>query len=144
MSLEKIVVDEFEILKNGDEYAIAFQLDDGMVFDADFMYDGRNCAILTRNNKKAFLLTQINPDVRKILNKIDSVVIIEKAGKEIANAYKIDVRHVENIPYPDTFEEDVNRMMEELRAELGEEEFNELIKNLAAEYKKSLSAAADK
>ena len=142
MSLEKIVVDEFEILKNGEEYAIAFQLDDGMVFDADFMYDGRNCAILTRNNKKAFLLTQINPDARKILNKINSIVVIERSGKEVANVYKIDVRHVDNIPYPDTFEEDVNKMMEELKAELGEEEFNELIKNLAAEYRKTMSASA--
>lgn len=136
MTVEKILVDEFDILKNGDQYAIGFDVDDGPIFDADFMYDGRNCAILTRNNKKAFLLTNINPDARRVLNKLDSIVIIERTKGEVSNVYEVDVRHVENIPYPDNFQEDVNKMLDELKAELGEEEFNELMKAIAQEYKK--------
>ena len=137
MAVEKILVDEFDILKNGDQYAIAFDVDDGPIFDADFMYDGRNCAILTRNNKKAFLLTNIVPDARKILSKLPKIVIIERTKGEVSNVYEVDVRHVENIPYPDNFQEDVDKMLDELKAELGEEEFNELMKSIAEEYKKS-------
>jgi len=136
MAVEKVLVDEFDILKNGDQYAIGFDVDDGPIFDADFMYDGRNCAILTRNNKKAFLLPNINPDARKILSKLDSIVIIERTKGEVSNVYEVEVRHVENIPYPDTFQEDVNKMLDELKAELGEKEFGELMKTIAQEYKK--------
>lgn len=137
MAVEKILVEEFDVLKNGDQYAIAFDVDDGPIFDADFMYDGRNCAILTRNNKKAFLLTNIVPDARKILSKLPKIVIIERTKGEVSNVYEVDVRHVENIPYPDNFQEDVDKMLDELKAELGEEEFNELMKSIAEEYKKS-------
>jgi len=137
MAVEKILVEEFDILKNGDQYAIAFDVDDGPIFDADFMYDGRNCAILTRNNKKAFLLTNIVPDARKILSKLPKIVIIERTKGEVSNVYEVDVRHVENIPYPDNFQEYVDKMLDELKAELGEDEFNELMKSIAEEYKKS-------
>ena len=137
MAVEKILVDEFDILKNGDQYAIAFDVDDGPIFDADFIYDGRNCAILTRNNKKAFLLTNIVPDARKVLNKLNAIVIIERTKGEVSNVYEVDLRHVDNIPYPDNFQEDVDKMLDELKAELGEEEFNELMKSIAEEYKKS-------
>ena len=137
MAVEKILVDEFDILKNGEQYAIAFDIEESPIFDADFMYDGRNCAILTRNDEKAFLLTNINPDARKVLNKLDTIVIIERDKGEVSNVYEVEVRHVENIPYPDNFQEDVNKMLDELKAELGEEEFTELMKSLAEEYRKS-------
>ena len=137
MAVEKVLVDEFDILRNGTQYAIAFDVNDGPIFDADFMYDGRNCAILTRNNKTAYLLTNINTEMRKKLNELEKIVIIERIGKEVANVQEVDCRHVKEIPYPDTFEQDVNRMLDELKAELGEAEFDELIKNLAKEYKKS-------
>ena len=136
MAVEKVLVEEFDILRSGDQYAIAFDVDDGPIFDADFMYDGRNCAILTRNNKKAFLLTNIVPDARKVLNKLDAIVIIEKIKGEVSNVYEVDIKHVDNIPYPDNFEQDTNKLVDELRAELGEEEFSELMKSLAQEYKK--------
>ena len=139
MAVEKILVDEFDILRNGDQYAIGFDVDDGPIFDADFMYDGKNCAILTRNNKKAFLLTNINYEARAVLSKLKKIVIIERTKGEVSNVYEVDVRHVENIPYPDNFQEDVNKMLDELRAELGDEEFAELMKSLAEEYKKNAS-----
>ncbi len=134
--MEKILVEEFEILKNGNQYAISFQLDDGMITDADFVYDGRNCAILTRNKSKAYLFTNIVPDMRKVLSEANDIVIFEENGKEVANAYKVDIRHVAEIPYPDNFEKDLSAMLEELKGELGEEEFTELMKNIAKEYGK--------
>ena len=144
MPLEKILVDKFEFLVNNGEYIIAFDVDEGPITSAEFMYDGRNCAILTRNNKKAFLLTNIIPEMRKVLSDLNKIVILERVGKEVANAYEVDIRHVENIPYPDNFEQDVNKMIDELKEELGETEFNELIKSLSAEYRKVIDTYAKK
>jgi len=139
MSLEKVLVDEFEFFVNGDELGIALDIDEGIITSADLMYDGRNCAILTRNNKKAFLLTNILPDIRELLNKAEKVLVIERVGpkKEIANAYDVSVRHVPEIPYPDNFVSEVEQSMLELKEELGEAEFTELMKSLAEEYKKT-------
>jgi len=130
MSLEKILVDDFEILQNGDEYAISFQLDDGMVFDADFVYDGRNCAILTRNKTKAFLLINILPTFRKKLSEAKSISVFEEKGKEVVNAYEVEIKHVDNIPYPDNFEKDTEDMLNKLKEDLGEQEYDELVKGL--------------
>ena len=140
MSLEKILVDDFEFfVSKDDELGIALDIDEGMIFSADLMYDGRNCAILTRNNKKAFLLTNILLEIRERLNKAEKVLVIERVGpkKEIANAYGVSVRHVPEIPYPDNFVSEVERSINELKEELGEDEFNELMKSLADEYKKT-------
>ena len=70
MSLEQVVVESFDILKNGQEYAISLQLDEDEIEDAEFIYDGRNCAILVRNKTKAFLLTNIIPEMRKVLTHV--------------------------------------------------------------------------
>ena len=136
MSLEDILVDEFRILQKGDKYAIAFQLDDGETNEADFMYDGRNCAILVRNKTKAYLLTNILPGLRDALAKQDDLMIFEERGAEVVNKYEVKVRHVKEIPYPDNFQKDAAKMMEELKAELGEEKYNELVKAIEEEYKK--------
>ncbi len=136
MSLENILVDEFRILQKGDKYAIAFQLDDGAVNEADFMYDGRNCAILVRNKVKAYLLTNILPNLRQELLKQDDLMIFEERGAEVVNKYQVQVRHVKEIPYPDNFEKDSIKMMEDLKTELGEEKYNELVKAIEEEYNK--------
>ena len=136
MSLENILVYEFSILQKGDKYAIAFQLDEGVVNDADFMYDGRNCAILIRNKTKAYLLTNILPDLRPTLAKQNDLMIFEERGSEVANKYEVKVRHVKEIPYPDNFERDAAKMMEDIRAELGEEKYNELVKVIEEAYNK--------
>lgn len=136
MSLENILVDEFRILQKGEKYAIAFQLDDGAVDEADFMYDGRNCAILVRNKTKAHLLSNILPDLRAKLAKQDDLMIFEERGSEVVNKYEVKVRHVKEIPYPDNFVEDAKKMMEDLKTELGEEKYSELVEAIDKEYNK--------
>lgn len=137
MSVKKILVEDFDILNNGENFALAFQLDDGMVFDVDFMYDGRNCAILTRNKEKAFLFTNILPNIREMLNAADKIIIFEEKGKEVVNAYEVKIKHVENIPYPDDFNQNAEKLMNQLKEKIGEKEFNELITNIVNEYNKT-------
>ena len=137
MAIEKILVEDFDILNNGENFALAFQLDDGMVFDVDFMYDGRNCAILTRNKEKAFLFTNILPNIREMLNAADKIIIFEEKGKEVVNAYEVEIKHVENIPYPDDFNQNAEKLMNQLKEKIGEKEFDELITAVAKEYRKT-------
>ena len=136
MAIEKVLVEDFEFLIDGEDIAIAIDIDEGMVTSAELSYDGRNCAILTRNGKKAFLLTNIFPGIREKLNSLDDVLILERRGPnhEIMNAYTVEIKHVKEIPYPDKFEEEAVELFEDLRSEIGDEELVELLKSLAKEY----------
>lgn len=136
MSLEQIVVEEFDIYKDGDNYSIAFGLKDEPIDDAEFMYDGRNCAVLVRNKKKALLLTNIIPEMRKVFSKLEKIGIYEKDGEKVVCAYDVAIRHVKDMPYPDNFQKDMKKMMDELKEEFGEEKYNELVKAIEEEYKK--------
>ena len=139
MSLEQILVEEFDIYKDGDNYSVAFELDDEPIDDAEFMYDGRNCAVLVRNKKKAFLLTNIVPDIRKVFSNLEKIGIYEKVGDKVVSAYDVGIRHVKDMPYPDNFQRDVKKMLDELKAEIGEEDFNKLME-LSREVSKEMES----
>ncbi len=136
MSIEKVLVDDFEFLVNKGEIAIAVDIDEGPVTSADLSYDGRDCLVLIRNNKKAYLLTNILTPIRERLKKLDSILILERRGEkhEIMNAYMADIRHVDEVPYPDNFAAQAQEYVDKLRAELGDAEFAELMKSLNKEY----------
>ena len=57
--VDKILVDEFEILENEGQYGLSLQLNEEPIETAEFLYDGRNCGILIRNDKKAYIFTNI-------------------------------------------------------------------------------------
>ena len=96
--------------------------------DAVLMYDGRNCAILTINKEKSYLLTNILPEVREGLVKEDKITILQIKNGEAVNAYVVDIKHVDEIPYPDTLAEDMAEAVNELKDKYGEEKFNEAMK----------------
>ena len=137
--MEQIVVEEFDIYKDGDDYLISFELDDEPIEDAEFMYDGRNCAVLVRNKKKAYLLTNIVPEMRKVFSKLDKIGIYEKSGEKVVSAYDVDIRHVKDMPYPDNFQKDAKKMLDDLKKELGKEGFDNLVKAIL-EYNKEMKS----
>ncbi len=139
MSIEKVLVEDFEFLIDGDDIAIAIDIDEGMITSAELSYDGRNCAVLVRNNKKAFLLTNIFPGIREKLNSLNDILVLERRGPnhEIMNAYTVEIKHVKEIPYPDNFEKEAVELFEDLRSEIGDEELVELLKSLTQEYEKA-------
>ena len=132
MSIEKILVDNytFSLTKNG--WLISLEMGNDNVRDAFLSYDGRNCAILTVNNEKAYLLTNISLDIRDELNKMDKVIIIHLDNGEIANGYEVDIKHVEEVPYPDTFVDDMMVVLDDIKNEVSVEKFEEIIDNLVA------------
>lgn len=132
MSIEKILVDNYTFSLTKDGWLISLEMGDDNVKDAFLSYDGRNCAILTVNNEKAYLLTNISLDIREELNKMDKVIIIHLENGEIANGYEVDIKHVEEVPYPDTFVDDMLVVLDEIKNEVSAEKFDEIIDNLVA------------
>ncbi len=132
MSIEKILVDNYTFSLTKDGWLISLEMGDDNVKDAFLSYDGRNCAILTVNNEKAYLLTNISLNIREELNKMDKVIIIHLEDGEIANGYEVDIRHVEEVPYPDTFVDDMLVVLDEIKNEVSTEKFEEIIDNLVA------------
>ena len=59
--MQKIVVDDFDILVSGEDLAFAFEMENMPVASAFLLYDGRNCAILIVNNLTSYILTNIVP-----------------------------------------------------------------------------------
>ncbi|MBE6467559.1 MAG: hypothetical protein E7004_03090 [Alphaproteobacteria bacterium] len=132
MSIEKILVDNYTFSLTKDGWLISLEMGDDNVKDAFLSYDGRNCAILTVNNEKAYLLTNISLNIRDELNKMDKVIIIHLDNGEIANGYEVDIKHVEEVPYPDTFVDDMLTVLDEIKNEVSIEKFEEIIDNLVA------------
>ena len=119
--VEKIIVDEFEILENEGQYGFSLQLDEEPIETAEFLYDGRNCGILIRNDKKAYIFTNIVDTVRQNLLNSPELMMIEMKGEEIANSYMCDVVKVDEIPVDDTLPDALVEMLEEIRAVYGDE-----------------------
>ena len=128
MSSKNVVVDEVLFTRIEDGWVISLEMEEDNVEDAVLMYDGRNCAILTVNKEKSYLLTNILPDVREDLSKDDKVTVLQIKNGEAVNAYVVDIKHVDEIPYPDTLAEDMAESVNELKDKYGEEKFNEAMK----------------
>ncbi len=133
MSIEKILVEEFEFLENNGELGISIQLEAEPIDVAELIYDGRNCAILIRNNTKALLFTNIIPDIRAKLMNTPEIMMIEQKGEEIVNAYQIAVRKVDVIPYEDTLTDTLSELMHDLKAIYGTEGLDRIVKGMQEE-----------
>ena len=77
---------------------------------ASFLYDGRNCAILIRNNSKAFIFTNIAYDLRPKLLNAKPLFIVEAFNQEIYNAYPVEVINTP-IPFADRLHKVVDEIL---------------------------------
>ncbi|MBO4294167.1 MAG: hypothetical protein J5896_01825 [Alphaproteobacteria bacterium] len=112
---------------------VKVQLKSDYVFRGAFFYDGRNQAILGRNNKDFYLLKSIPPVIRqKILNS-PKIMIIECTGEEIHQAYNVDIVQTDTIPGEDTFVEDYQKYLSKLEEMYG--------KDRVAKFKQAALAA---
>ena len=130
MSIQKVVVDDFLISLTKDGVVISLEMDEDFIEDALLSYDGRNCAVLTVNKEKAYLLTNILPNSRESLSQAEKVIVLQLVGNEVSNGYMVDVQHVKEIPYPDTLVDDIAKVLDTVKEEIGEEKFDEIIDTL--------------
>ena len=102
MEIEKIWVDDFEVLENNGQIGINMIIDESEpVEGANLVYDNRHAAILIRN-QKAYILTNILPEIRSKIYNSDEVMIIESNENDITNSYMCQVSRVPEIPVTDT------------------------------------------
>lgn len=126
MSVEKFLVANFQILENKGLMGIELETDGEPVNSASFLYDGRNCAVLIRNNTKAFVLLNIAYDLRpKILNA-DPLLIVETKNNQAVNLYGVEVSKVE-LPYPDEFDDVLNEILQQIRDKYGDKAIDTMI-----------------
>ena len=133
MSSKNVMVDDCLFTLTKDGWVISLEIIEENIEEAVLMYDGRNCAILTVNKEKSYLLTNILPDVREDLSKDDKVTVLQIKNGEVINGYEVDIKHVDEIPYPDTLVEDMTKMVDKLKKEHGEEKFEEAIKAIMSQ-----------
>lgn len=119
--VDKIVVEEFEIFENEGVYGFSLQLNEEPIDTAEFLYDGRNCGILIRNDKKAYIFTNIVDEVRPKLLNAPELMMIEMNGEEIVNSYMCGVVKIDEIPVDDTLPDTLYQMLEEIKDVYGEE-----------------------
>jgi hypothetical protein len=129
MSVEKILVEHFDILIHKDQVGIELPIKEEAYKNADFLYDGRNCAILIRNNAKAFILTNIAYDLRKKLLNAEPLFIIEAFNKEIYNAYPVKVTKI-NIPFADNLQKTIEQILDKIVKKYGAKSLDLMVKKL--------------
>ena len=105
------------------------ELNDEPCRTGEFIYDGRNCAILVRNETKAFIFTNILAEVRgKVLNA-PNIMMIETDGDEVVNSYMVDVVKVDEIPYEDTIPDVIQEVLRDIKEIYGQEGVKEIAAN---------------
>ena len=133
MSSKNVMVDDCLFTLTKDGWVISLEMVEDNIEDAVLMYDGRNCAILTINKEKSYLLTNILPEVREGLVKEDKITILQIKNGEVINGYEVDIKHVDEIPYSDTLVEDMTKMVDKLKKEHGEEKVEEAVKAIMSQ-----------
>lgn len=63
-----------------------------------FVYDGKDHALLNRNENQIVILDYINPEVRDKLRKAVNVIIVETILDNIKDAYIADIEIVSKLP----------------------------------------------
>lgn len=133
MSSKNVIVDDCLFTLTKDGWVISLEMKEENIEEAVLMYDGRNCAILTINKEKSYLLTNILPEVREGLVKEDKVSVLQIKNGEVINGYEVDIKHVDEIPYSDTLVEDMTEVVNKLKKEHGEEKVEEAIKAIMSQ-----------
>lgn len=133
MSSKNVIVDDCLFTLTKDGWVISLEMKEENIEEAVLMYDGRNCAILTINKEKSYLLTNILPEVREGLVKEDKVSVLQIKNGEVINGYEVDIKHVDEIPYSDTLVEDMTEVVNKLKKEHGEEKVDEVVKAIISQ-----------
>ncbi len=133
MSSKNVIVDDCLFTLTKDGWVISLEMKEENIEEAVLMYDGRNCAILTINKEKSYLLTNILPEVREGLVKEDKVSVLQIKNGEVINGYEVDIKHVDEIPYSDTLVEDMTEVVNKLKKEYGEEKVDEVVKAIISQ-----------
>lgn len=135
MATEKIWVEHFNILEYQRQMGIELPIKGEPIHSAAFLYDGRNCAILIKNQEKAYILTNIAYDLRAKLLAAKPLIVIEMTGDEFYQGYPVEVTSV-SVPYPDNLQATIDEMLEKIEEKYGAGSVQKMIDKLWPEEAK--------
>ncbi len=98
----------------------------GNVVIAELFYDGKNVAILNRNNRDFFSFKNIAPLIREKIKHSKYVTIIEKNTDDIYS-YKVEVHLKDDLGFKDDFNEYAERVIAILKEKMTPEEFENFL-----------------
>lgn len=99
----------------------------GNIVVGELLYDGKNIAILNRNNKEFFSLKNIAPLIREKIKHSKSVTIVEK-DKDNVYSYQVEVHLKDDLGFEDNFNEYAEKVISELKEKMTPEEFEEFMR----------------
>ena len=111
-----IVLDNFEFNIKNNELAIS--IDCPVAEINNLKWDTKNTIILSMEDGEQYLLTNILPNIREILEKIETVMIVFKQKQDIVDAYDIEIIKDTTLEFDDSFNEEAiscYRKIEELK-----------------------------
>ena len=97
-----------------------------MLIIGELIYDGKNVAILNRNNKDFFALKNIAPVIREKLKQSKYVTIVEKEKSDIYS-YQVEVHMQDDLGFEDTFDEFADNMISEIEKKLSPDDFKKFL-----------------
>lgn len=97
-----------------------------VVVRGELIYDGKNVAILNRNNKDFFVLKNIAPLIREKIKQAQYVTIIERDQNTIYS-YQVEVHLKDDLGFEDDFEEFAEKVMSEIQKKLSVEDFEKFL-----------------
>lgn len=118
---------------------VKVQLESDYVFRGALFYDGRNQAVLGRNNKDFYLLKSIAPIIRQKIKNAKTVTIMECTENKVNQAYDVEVVQVDEIPGEDTYQEDYQKYFEKLEQMYGKERVQTFKQKALAAWHKFIS-----
>ncbi len=118
---------------------VKIQLEADYVFRGALFYDGRNQAILGRNNKDFYLLKSIAPIIRQKIKNAKTVTIMECTADKVNQAYDVEVVMVDEIPGEDTYQEDYQKYFAKLEEMYGKERIQTFKQKALAAWHKFIS-----
>ncbi len=95
------------------------------VMRAEFVYDGKNCALLRRDNE-TYALHNIAPLIREKIKDGNYVTLVEKNGDDI-RSYDVRVRMVDDLGIEDNWDTYADQTIKKLKQTLTKEEFEKFM-----------------
>ena len=93
----------------------------------ELLYDGKNVAILNRNNKEFFAFKNIAPIIRDKIKQSKDVTIIEKDFY----SYQVEVHLKDDFGFEDDFDKHAQEIIEQLKKKMKPADFQTLLKESA-------------
>ena len=99
-----IILDNFEFLTDETELAIA--VDIAPVEVEKLVWDTKNTIILTTSDQQEYALINILPNIRKMLARLNEIMVIFKSGADIKEAFEIELIKDDSLNFEDNLHEE--------------------------------------